>query len=212
MHYHREYGIFPRQVGRPLATDYYTADHRVTFDRISELTGLSTELISTFNPQFRRGIIPGNNSPYPVRLPLSAILKLDSAGSEVHSPELRVNLEGPNNVAPPRAIAKSKPAENEEPAPVEEAPRPSKRKKAARKQESTTTTHTIVTGETLYAIAHKNGISVEELKKSNNLTSDNLQPGQQLQIKKGTKANSEPTQSKGKSKAHNSKKGRRGRR
>ena len=212
MHYHREYGIFPRQVGRPLATDYYTADHRVTFDRISELTGLSTELISTFNPQFRRGIIPGNNSPYPVRLPLSAILKLDSAGSEVHSPELRVNLEGPNNVAPPRAIAKSKPAENEEPAPVEEAPRPSKRKKATRKQESTTTTHTIVTGETLYAIAHKNGISVEELKKSNNLTSDNLQPGQQLQIKKGTKANSEPTKSKGKSKAHNSKKGRRGRR
>ena len=212
MHYHREYGIFPRQVGRPLATDYYTADHRVTFDRISELTGLSTELISTFNPQFRRGIIPGNNSPYPVRLPLSAILKLDSAGSEVHSPELRVNLEGPNNVATPRAIAKSKPAENEEPAPVEEAPRHSKRKKATRKQESTTTTHTIVTGETLYAIAHKNGISVEELKKSNNLTSDNLQPGQQLQIKKGTKANSEPTQSKGKSKAHNSKKGRRGRR
>ena len=212
MHYHREYGIFPRQVGRPLATDYYTADHRVTFDRISELTGLSTELISTFNPQFRRGIIPGNNSPYPVRLPLSAILKLDSAGSEVHSPELRVNLEGPNNVVPPRAIAKSKPAENEEPVPVEEAPRHSKRKKAARKQESTTTTHTIVTGETLYAIAHKNGISVEELKKSNNLTSDNLQPGQQLQIKKGTKANSEPTQSKGKSKAHNSKKGRRGRR
>ena len=212
MHYHREYGIFPRQVGRPLATDYYTADHRVTFDRISELTGLSTELISTFNPQFRRGIIPGNNSPYPVRLPLSAILKLDSAGSEVHSPELRVNLEGPNNVAPPRAIAKSKPAENEEPVPVKEAPRHSKRKKATRKQESTTTTHTIVTGETLYAIAHKNGISVEELKKSNNLTSDNLQPGQQLQIKKGTKANSGPTQSKGKSKAHNSKKGRRGRR
>ena len=189
-----------------MATDYYTADHRVTFDRISELTGLSTELISTFNPQFRRGIIPGNNSPYPVRLPLSAILKLDSAGSEVHSPELRVNLEGPNNVAPPRAIAKSKPAENEEPAPVEEAPRHGKRKKASPKQESTTTTHTIVSGETLYAIAHKNGISVEELKKSNNLTSDNLQPGQKLHISKAGKA------SKGKEKSHGSKRGRRGRR
>ena len=43
MHYHREYGIYPRQLGRPLATDYYTANHRVTFDRISELTGVSTD-------------------------------------------------------------------------------------------------------------------------------------------------------------------------
>lgn len=205
MHYHREYGIFPRQVGRPLATDYYTADHRVTFDRISELTGLSTELISTFNPQFRRGIIPGNNTPYPVRLPLSAILKLDSAGSEVHSPELRVSLEGPNNAVATRTTVKGKPAESEEPAPVEDAPRRGKKKKERTQQETTSSTHTIVAGETLYAIARKNGITVEELKKSNHLTSDNLQPGQKIQITKAAKGH------KGKEKSHSSKRKRRGR-
>lgn len=68
----------------------------MTFDRISELTGVDTEP-SAFNPQFRRGIIPGNNQPYPVRLPLSAIIKLDSLSEEVSSPELRVNLEGPSS-------------------------------------------------------------------------------------------------------------------
>ena len=205
MHYHREYGIFPRQVGRPLATDYYTADHRVTFDRISELTGLSTELISTFNPQFRRGIIPGNNTPYPVRLPLSAILKLDSAGSEVHSPELRVSLEGPNNAVATRTKVKSKSEDNEEPSPEEEAPRHGKKKKGRTQQETTSSTHTIVAGETLYAIARKNGITVEELKKSNNLTSDNLQPGQKIHITKAAKGH------KGKENSHSSKRKRRGR-
>ena len=205
MHYHREYGIFPRHIGRPLATDYYTADHRVTFDRISELTGLSTELISTFNPQFRRGIIPGNNTPYPVRLPLSAILKLDSAGSEVHSPELRVSLEGPNNAVAIRSKVKSKSEDNEEPSPEEEAPRHGKKKKGRTQQETTSSTHTIVAGETLYAIARKNGITVEELKKSNNLTSDNLQPGQKIHITKAAKGH------KGKEKDHSSKRKRRGR-
>ena len=205
MHYHREYGIFPRQVGRPLATDYYTADHRVTFDRISELTGLSTELISTFNPQFRRGIIPGNNTPYPVRLPLSAILKLDSAGSEVYSPELRVSLEGPNNTVATRTKVKSKSEDNEEPSPEEEAPRHGKKKKGRTQQETTSSTHTIVAGETLYAIARKHGLTVEELKKSNHLSSDNLQPGQKIQITKAAKEHE------GKEKSHSSKRKRRGR-
>lgn len=221
MHYHREYGIYPRQLGRPLATDYYTANHRVTFDRISEITGVSTELISTFNPQFRRGIIPGNNMPYPVRLPLSAILKLDSAGSEVNSPELRVNLEGPSNSAPTRSVTRSQSSSDEEATATEEEQpirRSTRSKKAEQpRQHTTTTAHVVTTGETLYSIAQKNGVSVEELKKSNNITSDKLRPGQTLHITKVTKTTSAAKASKSTKghshhKSHSSKKSRRGRR
>ena len=221
MHYHREYGIYPRQLGRPLATDYYTANHRVTFDRISELTGVSTDLISTFNPQFRRGIIPGNDTPYPVRLPLSAILKLDSAGSEVNSPELRVNLEGPSNSAPTRSMTRSQSSSDEEATATEEE-QPVRRSTRSRKaeqpkQQTTTTAHVVTTGETLYSIAQKNGVSVEELKKSNNITSDKLRPGQTLHITKVTKTTSATNASKSTKghshhKSHSSKKSRRGRR
>ena len=221
MHYHREYGIYPRQLGRPLATDYYTANHRVTFDRISEITGISTELISTFNPQFRRGIIPGNNMPYPVRLPLSAILKLDSAGSEVNSPELRVNLEGPSNSAPTRSVTRSQSSSDEEATATEEE-QPVRRSTRSRKAEqprqyTTTTAHVVAPGETLYSIAQKNGVSVEELKKSNNITSDKLRPGQTLHITKVTKTTSAAKASKSTKghshhKSHSSKKSRRGRR
>jgi protein p60 len=175
-------------------------------------------LISTFNPQFRRGIIPGNNMPYPVRLPLSAILKLDSAGSEVNSPELRVNLEGPSNSAPTRSATRSQSSSEEEGSATEEE-QPTRRtrgQKAEAKQQTTTTAHVVTTGETLYSIAQKNGISVEELKKSNNITSDKLRPGQTLHITKVSKTSSKAGASKGSrghsNKSHSSKKSRRGRR
>ncbi len=189
MHYHREYGILPRQLGRPLATDYYTANHRVTFDRISEITGLSTELISTFNPQFRRGIIPGNTTPYPVRLPLSAILKLDSAGSEVHSPELRVNFDGPASVATTRSTVRAKAQQEEqEEATEEDDAKPSSRRGKRTNERHTTSTHAVTSGETLYSLAHKYGTTVEELRKNNNLRSDKLSVGQKIKITKAAKS------------------------
>lgn len=187
MHYHKEYGILPRQLGRPLATDYYLATHRVTFDRISEITGLSTDLISTFNPQFRRGIIPGNSTPYPVRLPLSAILKLDSATSEVHSPELRVQLEGPSatastTTARSRGQQEQAGSEQSTSASSTRGEQTSARSKST--THTTTTTHTVRADETLYAIAHRHGITVQELKKANNLRSDKVSVGQHIKIVK----------------------------
>ncbi|MBF1390194.1 MAG: LysM peptidoglycan-binding domain-containing protein, partial [Porphyromonas sp.] len=89
--------------------------------------------------------------------------------------------------------------------------------KAEAKQQTTTTAHVVTTGETLYSIAQKNGISVEELKKSNNITSDKLRPGQTLHITKVTKTTSATNASKSTKghshhKSHSSKKSRRGRR
>ena len=157
--------------------------------------------------------------PYPVRLPLSAILKLDSAGSEVNSPELRVNLEGPNSTASTRSATRNQSSSEEEESTTEEE-QPTRRtrgQKAEAKQQTTTTAHVVTTGETLYSIAQKNGISVEELKKSNNITSYKLRPGQTLHITKVSKTSSTAKASKHSKghkshKAHSSKKSRRGRR
>ena len=195
MHYHKEYGILPRQMGRPLATDYYIANHRVSFERISEITGLSTDLISTFNPQFRRGIIPGNSMPYPVRLPLGAILKLDSASSEVSSPELRVQLEGPATaVSTPSRSSSEQVAtsSSEEETPAVSHSRHNTKKGRTKKSEgssvqSSSSTHAVRSGETLSSIAHRHGMTVQELKRANNLSSDRLSIGQQIKIQKSHK-------------------------
>lgn len=50
----------------------------------------------------------------------------------------------------------------------------------------TNITYIVQKGDTLYSIAAKNDISVNELKTYNNLTSDNLSIGQELNIPKGT--------------------------
>ena len=196
MHYSRHYGILPRELGRPLATDYYVTPHRVTFDRISELTGLDRETISTFNPQYRSGIIPGNNAS--VRLPLTAILKLDSLGEAVVSPELRVNLEGPDQLA----SARRKQAASEEASEEAEAETSSSRSRAKSRGEATAASrqHKVSSGETLSSIAHRYGLTVEELKKANRLHSDKLSVGQSLSIpgKQSAKAARKHTSSKGK--------------
>ena len=197
MHYSRHYGILPRELGRPLATDYYVTPHRVTFDRIAELTGLDRETISTFNPQYRSGIIPGNNAS--VRLPLTAILKLDSLGEAVVSPELRVNLEGPDQQVSARRKQSSSEEASEEEAESESS---SSRSRAKSRGEATAASrqHKVSSGETLSSIAHRHGLTVEELKKANRLHSDKLSVGQSLSIpgKRSAKAAQKHTSSKGK--------------
>ena len=201
MHYSRHYGILPRELARPLATDYYVTPHRVTFDRIAELTGLDRETISTFNPQYRSGIIPGNNAS--VRLPLTAILKLDSLGEAVVSPELRVNLEGPDQQASARRKQAASEETSEETSEEEaEAESSSSRSRAKSRGEATAASrqHKVSSGETLSSIARRHSLTVEELKKANGLHSDKLSVGQSLSIpgKHSAKAAQKHTSSKGK--------------
>lgn len=205
MHYHKQYGITARQLGRPLSTDYYRVEHRVTFDRIAELTGLDKGLIGSFNPQFRRGIVPGSSlTPYSLRLPLSAVIELDKVSEQISSPELRVSLEGPNT--PPRSAAKATRDSVPEPADKptqrnkgkqlakveEETPstnsRTSKRdKQRKQKQEAAAariTTHIVRSGETLYSLAKKYKISVDELRRVNGIKGSALSIGQRIKIEK----------------------------
>ncbi len=52
------------------------------------------------------------------------------------------------------------------------------------KQAAAATTHTVAQGETLYSIARQHGVSVEDLKKWNNLTQNEIDLGQTLSIGK----------------------------
>jgi LysM repeat protein len=68
---------------------------------------------------------------------------------------------------------------------ISNQPLSSKQKAEGLKQKAeSTSTHEVLPKESLYGISKKYGVSVDELKKWNNLTSDNLKIGQQLIISK----------------------------
>lgn len=95
MHYAHHYGIQARELGRPLATEYFEVKRNTSFNKIASLTGLSVEQIKAYNPQFRRGIVPWNSEPYQLRLPLKAVMKLEGyKPEEIGSSEMDVVREG----------------------------------------------------------------------------------------------------------------------
>ena len=109
MHYAKQYGIRPRELGRTLATEYYQVKHEVSFSKIAELTGLSVEQIKAYNPQFRRGLVPWNAEPYQLRLPLKAVLKLEGYNpEEIRSHEMSVREEGISTQSTPQIASNSK--------------------------------------------------------------------------------------------------------
>lgn len=82
MYYSKHYGIQPRELGRTLATEYYEVRQQTSFSKIASITGMTQEQIKAYNPQFRRGIVPGNIEPYQVRLPLKAVMQLEGYSQE----------------------------------------------------------------------------------------------------------------------------------
>jgi len=64
----------------------------------------------------------------------------------------------------------------EKPANIKSAPE----SKPVEETTTSSSTHTVAAGETLYAISRKYGVSVDELKQQNNLTSNELSVGQEL--------------------------------
>ena len=69
-------------------------------------------------------------------------------------------------------------------APMAQASKSSKSSKETSSSASTTTTHTVKKGETLSSISRKYGCTPNDIKKWNNLKSNNIKVGQKLKIKK----------------------------
>lgn len=166
MYYHSQYNIPRRELGRPLATEHYVFEEQITFQRLAELTKVSEEQIKAYNPQFRRGIIPGNTEPYSVRLPVSAVLALEGITPDsLRSHDLAVEMVEPDGSTPATDKASKR----------DKASKKGKKEKATASRQ-----HKVKKGDTLSAIARRYGVTTKQIRRWNGLKSDKLRIGQRL--------------------------------
>ena len=167
MTYFKNHNISPSLAKKPLLTDRVRVTDRIAFKQISDVLNIPIDELRVLNPQFRRDVIPGNNHPYDLCLPMHQV------GSFIMSED---SIKGyTNGVTFPRATVEPGVARNDEINGVEGVDF---------KYETRTVTkwHKVRRGETLAKIASAYGVTTSSIKKDNGLRSSSVKRGKSLKI------------------------------
>lgn len=226
MHYYEEHNICPALTVRPLITDTIMISKRLYFKQISDILNIPEEEISSLNPQYRAGVIPGNIKPYSLTLPSQQVYAflesqdtIFSHRSQYYAHRERVEPAGysndlsyhrvrkgealstiarkygvsvnnlkrwnglrNNNIRAGQRLAvyyggKSAPKE------VKTDKKRSGQSVSQQETYKNFLTHRVADGESLWSISQKyKGVSVEAIKRANQLRSNTIRPGQTLRI------------------------------
>lgn len=157
MEYHKEHGIKPAAVQMPAHVDTFKINKMLHLKQVSELTGAPLEELKNLNPQYRHEIIPGNDREYILRLPYTYTNAFIEHEDSVYRHKADVYFN-------PTTIKRIKVGGDGE-----------------------RIVHKVKSGEYLGKIATKYRVSVNQIKKWNNLKSNNIRVGQRLVIYRGGK-------------------------
>ncbi len=153
--YADEHGLKGQKIERPyFETDTVHVKSLITFDQISELVGVSKDELKVLNPSYKLNVIPFvEGKTYTLRLPKDAIGKF-VANEEAIYAHVKKELES------------------------KESPLPQLVKEA----EQNRIRYKVRSGDFLGRIAERYGVGVSQIKRWNDLRSNNLRVGQRLTI------------------------------
>ena len=156
MTYYREYGIEPREVGMPVATDTFSISRKLHFKQISEVVGIPLEDVQRLNPEYVHDIVPGTlKKPCTIRIPYDWTAAFVDANPDTLYTHRSAELLSPEVLK----------------AADEAGASPSGR-----------IVYKVRSGDYLGRIAARHHVSVKQIKNWNHLRSDNLRVGQILYI------------------------------
>ena len=153
MTYHCEHNICPIRANFSIATDTIMVERALHFDQVADILQIDKEAVRFYNPQYKREIIPGNIQPSILRLPIENTVAFLNHGDSVY----RHRME--------ELLAHCAPVDANEP-----------------KSRQERITHTVETGETVYTIANKYGVTAQNLRKWNGVTGSKLAKGKKLTV------------------------------
>ena len=155
MNFYKEHGIKPEAVQMPVHVVTFKINKQLHLKQISDLTGAPLEELKNLNPQYRHDIIPGNSKEYILRLPYT----YTNAFIEYEDSVYRHKVDEYFN---PATIKKIKDGGDGE-----------------------RIVYRVKSGDYLGRIASRHRCTVAQIKRWNNLSSNNIRVGQRLVIYRG---------------------------
>ncbi len=158
MTYYKEHGIKPEPIEMPIAVDTFKINRPLHLKQVADLTGAPLDDLKNLNPQYRHDIIPGNSREYILRLPYTYT---------------NAFIENEDSVYVHKA---------------EEYLNPTTLKKIQDGGDGERIVYRVKSGDYLGRIASRHGCTVSQIKRWNDLSSNNIRVGQRLVIYRGGKA------------------------
>ena len=158
MKYYKEHGIKPEAIQMPPHVDTFHINRMLHLRQVSELTGAPLDELKNLNPQYKHEIIPGNEREYILRLPYKYTNAFIDCGDSLYRHKADIYFN-------PTTIKKIKDGGDGE-----------------------RIVYRVQNGDYLGRIATKYRVSVNQIKRWNNLKSNNIRVGQKLIIYRGGKA------------------------
>lgn len=158
MKYHNDYGIQAAKIAIPGAVDTVMVNKEMHLEQVSKVLNIDLEELKTLNPQYKRFIIPAYSQPYPIRLKVSDMVRFIELQDSIHNYHYEEYFT-PAKVYTSQFTGK----------PLTEG-------------QSKKIYYYVKNGDNLSKIAAKYHLSVSELKKMNNLSSNYLKVKQRLLV------------------------------
>lgn len=210
MNYYCEHNICPMKTKIPITTDTVTIMRDLHMQQVAELCNIDVEAIQALNPQYRTQLIPGSSGPMTLRLPTETLntfidlkdsvynYRVDELLTRRSCVEVDDRLDN-RSVASKRRAARQQSASESSSSSRSSASKSSSRKSSRSsssksssrssrssrksKKEKSSASATVRKGDTLIEIAHRNGTTVEKLRKKNKIKGNMIKPGQKLKVK-----------------------------
>ena len=184
MNYYPEHNISPVLPTAPLVMDTLHVKDRIHFEQISNVLDIPVEELRILNPQYRADIIPGTpENPRNLILPSQQIHAYLMSENDIKNFEADKYAQR-GTVSPTETAGETVAAvEDTE---IWAEPLSKKSENVVSDGELRTVIHKVKAGETLASIAKTYEVSIEDIKKENNLRRNAVRVGQQLKITSGS--------------------------
>ena len=181
MEYYPKHNISPVLPVKPLVMDTLQISERINFNQISKVLDIPMDELRILNPQFRADVIPGTQDlSYTLILPSQQIHAYLMSENDIRNLDSdkygqRGTVEPGDNPSDVLLAIDETEVQPDDTGEDDVA-------LAASGGKDSVIVHKVVAGETLSSIASKYGVTVAQIKSSNNLRRNAVRVGQQLRI------------------------------